>query len=329
MDRFWLAALVPAAALAASLGLTGAVGRWLGGRAILDHPVARSSHSAPVPRGGGLAVVPVLLAAWAALAAAGEAAAPWPVVAAAGCLALVSWRDDLGGLPAGLRLAVHAAACGVGIACLEGGPVFQGWLPPLLDHAAAAILWVWFVNLYNFMDGIDGIAGTETACLGAGVALVAAVAGTGGGAAALAAAAAALGFLWWNRPPARIFLGDVGSVPLGYLMGWLLLALAARGLWAPALVLPLYYLADATITLARRALRGAAVWRAHREHFYQRALGPGESHAAVLRLVLAADLLLVGLAGLAVSRPWTALLLAAAVTAALLARLARRAKRVR
>ena len=133
--------------------------------------------------------------------------------------------------------------------------MFQGWLPAALDMAAAALLWVWFVNLYNFMDGIDGIAGSETAAIGIGLALFA-IAGIGNdpalAAPAAVIAAAAIGFLVWNWAPARIFLGDVGSVPLGYLLGFLLLAAASRGHWKLALILPLYFLADATITLLRR-----------------------------------------------------------------------------
>src|SRR5690606_27746163 len=129
-----------------------------------------------------------------------------------------------------------------------------------------------------------------TAAIGLGVALFA---GAAGGepalvALGLAVAGAAFGFLPWNWQPARIFLGDVGSVPLGYALGWLLLSLAAAGAWAAALILPLYYLADATLTLMRRLARGERVWQAHREHFYQRATQAGRSHAAVVSLVAAA-----------------------------------------
>ena len=97
----------------------------------------------------------------------------------------------------------------------------------------------------------------------------------------------------WNWAPARIFLGDVGSVPLGYLLGFLLLFVAARGHWRIALILPLYFLADATITLLRRLARGELVWRPHRQHFYQRAVQRGLGHAAVVRRVIAADIVLI------------------------------------
>jgi len=142
----------------------------------------------------------------------------------------------------------------------------------------------------------------------------------------LTAAAAALGFLRWNWHPAQIFLGDIGSVPLGFLIGWLLLLAAARGLWAPALILPLYYLGDATLTLLRRIAARAAVWRAHREHFYQRALGRDGDHAAVARMVLLTDVILVALALGALQRPVPSLVLAATAVAILLALLAQRAR---
>jgi UDP-N-acetylmuramyl pentapeptide phosphotransferase/UDP-N-acetylglucosamine-1-phosphate transferase len=329
MAAGWAAAVVPVAVLAGTLALTGSVRGWLERRAILDRPVERSSHAVPVPRGGGLAVMPVLLAGglvlvWAGPTPNGTAA----TLSLAALLALVSWRDDLGGLPVGLRLLAHAVAVLAGVAMLPNGAVFQGFLPPLLDRAAAALLWVWFINLFNFMDGIDGIAGVETVCLGLGIALVAALAGSGGDgtvALALATAAAGLGFLRWNWHPAQIFLGDVGSVPLGFLLGWLLLLLAAKGLWAPALILPLYYLADASLTLARRIQRGERFWQAHREHFYQRALGPDSDHAAVARLILIGDLVLMALALLALAMPVLALVLAVLACALLLLLLDRRA----
>jgi UDP-N-acetylmuramyl pentapeptide phosphotransferase/UDP-N-acetylglucosamine-1-phosphate transferase len=182
---------------------------------------------------------------------------------------------------------------------LPDGRLFQGWLPPSLDVIAGALIWVWFVNLFNFMDGIDGIDGAEAAAIGLGVVLVASVGGAidlGLAAPAAAIAAASLGFLVWNWAPARIFLGDVGSVPLGYLLGFLLFELARRGQWAAALILPLYFLADASLTLLRRLLRGERVWQAHREHFYQRAVQRGLSHDAVVLRVVAADLALIACA---------------------------------
>lgn len=286
-------------------------------RAILDHPNERSSHQVPTPRGGGLAVAPVLIAAWVAAAAWG--AAPLAPTLVVGGLALglgvLSWIDDLNHLSPLWRLLGQAAAVTVALLAVPPpGPYFGGLLPGPLDAMAAGLLWVWYINLFNFMDGIDGIAGVEAATSGAGVAVVAILAGLGPmlPAFGLTLAAATLGFLWWNWQPARIFLGDVGSVPLGFALGWLLLTLAASGEAAAALILPLYYLADATLTLGRRALKGEKIWRAHRQHFYQQAVQAGASHARVSGAVFVVDALLVGLAAAAVSE-WEGPVLAGAV----------------
>jgi UDP-N-acetylmuramyl pentapeptide phosphotransferase/UDP-N-acetylglucosamine-1-phosphate transferase len=324
------AAMGIAIVLAAGVGsavLTACARGWLRRRAILDQPGDRSSHTSPVPRGAGLAVIAVLAAAWIGLAIVG--AAPRGTIAVAliaGALALVSFVDDLRSLPVGVRLLAHFAAV---IGALQFFPpdalVFQSALPPLADRAITALLWVWFANLYNFMDGIDGITGVETAGLGIGIAVVAALAGHGPIWLALAAAAAAIGFLRFNWHPATVFLGDAGSVPLGYAMGWLLLVLARQGLWAPALILPLYYLADATVTLARRAMRGEVPWHAHRDHFYQRALR-GSDHTAVAGLVLLGDIGLIALALLALTQSSLAIALSVVLAAAMLMVFARRGR---
>jgi len=300
---------------------TGPLSEALRARGVLDHPNARSSHAVATPRGGGIAVGAGIALAWAVLAAGGVAPS-WPLAAGTLALAAVSWIDDVRGLGPLPRLAVQALAVGGGVATLDG-TVFQGLLPPLLDRAAAAVVWLWFVNLFNFMDGIDGIAGTEAAAIGTGLFLVAAITGgaTTAGALGLVVALAALGFLRWNWHPARVFLGDIGSVPLGYLLGWALLATAAAGHWAAAVILPLYYLADATLTLARRAAHRERLWEAHREHFYQRAVARGLSHATVAKAVALTDAVLLGAALASLAGPAAAaaaLALAALSVAALL-----------
>jgi UDP-N-acetylmuramyl pentapeptide phosphotransferase/UDP-N-acetylglucosamine-1-phosphate transferase len=310
---------------------TGSVLPQLRRRAILDRPNARSSHDAPTPRGGGIAVIGVLLLSFLAIFA-GQAA-EWGLLAIIGIaavLAAVSWRDDLAGLSPALRLAVQALAVAGGLAVLPGaGAVCQGLLPPWLDLVASGLVWLWFVNLYNFMDGIDGITGVETTCIGGGIALTAFLfPGAGAAGASLLGAAiagAGLGFLAWNWHKAKIFLGDVGSVPLGYLIGWLLLSLAATTFWATALILPLYYLTDATWTLLRRLARGEQIWQAHREHAYQRAVQRGLSHAAVAQRILLTDLVLVAMAILAADE-WLVpgLAIAAASVALLIFALTRR-----
>jgi UDP-N-acetylmuramyl pentapeptide phosphotransferase/UDP-N-acetylglucosamine-1-phosphate transferase len=165
------------------------------------------------------------------------------------------------------------------------------------------------VNLFNFMDGIDGITAVETITISGGLAAISALVfhASLGFFMAAAPAAAALGFLYWNWAPSRIFLGDVGSVPLGYLLGGLLVFAAAVGFWEAAMILPLYYLVDASLTLAKRALRREKLWQAHREHFYQRAVQHGFSHAAVAGRIAACNTILVLLAVCAATgRPWSA-----------------------
>lgn len=311
---------------------TGAVMRLLRRHGLYDRPNTRSSHENPTPRGGGLALIPVVLLALAAARGWGGSAPPGlaAVVGGAALLALVSWIDDLRNLPVGLRLLVHGAAVALGLVPLAAaGPVFQGWLPPWLDMLAAGMLWLWFVNLFNFMDGIDGISGVEAISIGLGLVSVGLLLGwpIGDLAAPALVAAATAGFLVWNWAPARVFLGDVGSVPLGYLLGWLLLAAAIEGQWAVAVILPLYYLADATITLARRALRGETVWQAHRDHAYQRAARGGRSHATVSAAIALCNAVLIACA-LAAARGWpvAALVAAAAAVGALLLLLERRAR---
>jgi UDP-N-acetylmuramyl pentapeptide phosphotransferase/UDP-N-acetylglucosamine-1-phosphate transferase len=322
MSSVTLAALVVVAAFVASCMGTRALVALLQRAAVLDLPNERSSHAAPTPRGGGIAVVAAIAAAWLVFCAAGVVA-PGSLVVTAGMVGLVavSWIDDLRGLPAARRLLTQFIAVAAGIWALPGGPIFQGLLPPGIDAVAGALIWVWFVNLFNFMDGIDGIAGSEAVAIGIGLVVIAGFGiGRDPGIAALGAAtaAAALGFLVWNWAPAKIFLGDAGSVPLGYVLGFLLLELAVRGWWRAALILPLYFLADASLTLLRRLLRGERVWQAHREHFYQQAVQRGLGHDAVVLRMIAADAILIGCAWVAESDWGFAALGVAAVTVILL-----------
>lgn len=302
-------------ALLGSVAGTHLVLGWLRKRQILDLPNERSSHSRPTPRGGGLAVSTVILVVWLGLACrdGGATGGVWPAIAAVVVLMGVSWMDDKGGLPARLRLAAHGLAALVGLAAWPSALLFcQGWLPFWADRLVALGAWVWFINLFNFMDGIDGISGVEAASVALGLTGISLFGSAGGIDAALAAtvAGAALGFLVWNWHPAKIFLGDCGSVPIGYLLGWLLLSAAAHGHWAAALILPAYYLTDATLTLIRRAMRHEQLFRAHRQHFYQQAVQGGATHARVARLILVANAVLVLLAWASALEPLPALLVA-------------------
>ncbi|MCK6450200.1 MAG: glycosyltransferase family 4 protein [Alphaproteobacteria bacterium] len=316
------------AAVASYWGTKALIG-VLAARAILDRPNERSSHTRPTPRGGGIAVIGTLVPAWIAIALIEDQArlVDFLVPAIAAALALLSWRDDRAGLPVPVRFAAQAAAVVATLAAvpdLTNGfdPFLRGWPGTVL----IALAWIWFINLYNFMDGIDGIAGVETASIGLGVVAAASAAMLDWSVAAMGitAVAAALGFLRWNRHPAQIFLGDVGSIPLGYLLGWLLLLLAVQGQWAAALILPAYYLADATLTLLGRLVRGERVWQAHRSHFYQRAAASGWSHGQVVQRIAFADIALIVAAVIAASGwPLTGLAMAAVVVVTLLVLLAR------
>jgi UDP-N-acetylmuramyl pentapeptide phosphotransferase/UDP-N-acetylglucosamine-1-phosphate transferase len=268
----------------ASAGLAWIVLQILRRRAILDQPNERSSHTRPTPRGGGWGVMLALLPFWLwATWRSGRLDDASELLLVAGTLVLmgISWVDDRRGLGPAIRFAAQFAAAGLVMGTLPRDlSLSAGLLPLPLDRFAATIVWLWFVNLFNFMDGIDGITGGSAAAMGIGLMLVWLRHGPDQLEAFRGAmiAAVAMGFLVWNWQPARIFLGDVGSIPLGYLLGYELVRLAMDGGQVPALIVALYYLADATITLLRRARRGERVWQAHRQHYYQRSTQLGRSH---------------------------------------------------
>ncbi len=312
--------------LAATFWLTGRVLGYLRRRQIMDLPNSRSSHSLPVPRGGGLAVTPVL--ALALLVPSWRLDSVPAALLAVGALILlaISWIDDRRGLPPLPRFLAHGLVIAMVLAAIPSGPILPLAVPVWADRVMVGIGWLWFVNLYNFMDGIDGITGVESTSLGLGIAMVATL--TGGNdllaAGGLAVAGVGLGFLLWNWHPAKLFLGDSGSVPLGYVLGGLLVLLALHGQVAAAFILPAYYLADATITLTRRALRGEKIWQAHRQHFYQRAVRGGKRHDQVARIIALGNLALLAAAVLAaLGWVWPGLGLAVLITGAVLRLLSR------
>ncbi len=282
-------------------------------RDIMDRPNHRSSHAAPVPRGGGLAIMAIVLPSWLLLSLfTGTLAQTWPAVVGAFLLAAVSWLDDLKNLPPLPRLATQIVAVALSSLFMPASvELFDGALPLWLDRLFLAIAWLWFINLYNFMDGIDGITGVETIAIAGGLVLLVLISvWQGGGDWSRAALAAVLvggaaGFLMLNWHPARLFMGDVGSVSLGYLLGYLLIWLAAgMGLWAAALLLPLYYWGDATVTLVSRLVRGEKIWQAHSEHAYQVAVRAGRSHAWVARRIMVVNVILLILALATLASGW-------------------------
>lgn len=315
-------ALITLAAFIAAAGGTWAALHWLTARAMLDVPNARSSHRAPVPRGGGLGFTPVIIIGWALLAWLAPAGPTVWAIGGVALLALTGFFDDRKSLRRRVRLAVQIAATGALVWSIPADAfAFRGALPFVADRAIAWVALVWFVNLFNFMDGIDGIAATEAGFVAGGLVALTLAAPHSGIPAREAAVVlgAALGFLVFNRPPAKLFMGDVGSLALGIALGHLLLTTAVIGYLAPAVILPMYFLADASLTLFARLFKGARIGDAHREHAYQRAVDGGASHGRVVTQVALGNLVLVACAFLSLHHPWTGVMLAAAVSLGLVA----------
>jgi UDP-N-acetylmuramyl pentapeptide phosphotransferase/UDP-N-acetylglucosamine-1-phosphate transferase len=305
-------------------------------RYALARPNARSSHSVPTPQGGGIAVLAgaflalgVSLLFW---------AMPGPdrndlalVALAATLLAIVGAWDDIKPLPASIRLVLQAACVGLVVSFAAPEIRLFPAFPLALERGLALLAGIWFVNLTNFMDGIDWITVAGYVPLCAALAL-AGLTGLLDPATALLAAALCgglIGFAPFNKPTARLFLGDVGSLPIGLVTAYLLYRLAGTGALAAALILPLYHVADSTITLLRRLARGEKVWEAHRSHFYQQATVNGYSVNEIVARIALLNLGLIALA--AVSIHWSAfwmqvlsLLAAMALTGLLLRRFSRR-----
>lgn len=292
-------------------------------RYALARPNARSSHRVPTPQGGGIAVVGVALSMICAVLAlvpvdAQELRSLATLVAAALVLAVLGAWDDIRPLPALPRFVVQVLAVGATVAMLpDEVRILPDLMPAAAERAIVTVAGVWFVNLTNFMDGIDWITAAEFVPLGAGVGILAALgaAPPAAGLVAAALAGALVGFMPANRPVARLFLGDVGSLPIGLLGGYALVRLAGEGHLLAALALPLYYLADATITLARRLARGEKVWEAHRSHFYQQATVRGLSVMGVVSRIALANGVLAVLAAVAATAGSAAVSATAAIAA--------------
>jgi UDP-N-acetylmuramyl pentapeptide phosphotransferase/UDP-N-acetylglucosamine-1-phosphate transferase len=278
-------------------------------RYALARPNARSSHVIPTPQGGGIAVlIATLLCAALSLVALtgplGLVALAVPAIAAL-VLAVIGGIDDVRPLSARLRLVLQAACVAALVIWSDPVRLLPSVVPLGLERAILILAGLWWVNLVNFMDGIDWITVAEGVPLAGALCLF----GLWGHLplpAILVAAAlfgALLGFAPANRPVARLFLGDVGSLPIGLLTGWLLMELARSGALAAAILLPLYYLADATLTLLMRLRRRERVWEAHRSHFYQRARDNGFSVPAIDARIVGLNLALIALAAMTMAWP--------------------------
>lgn len=280
-------------------------------RYALARPNARSSHRIPTPQGGGIAVLAgaflaLGLAPLLAPLPAGATRALLLVMAAASLLAFVGAWDDIRPLPAGLRLVLQAFC--VALVVFYAAPevrLLPEALPLWAERGLVLLAGVWFVNLVNFMDGIDWITVAGIVPLCAALVLLSLYGWLDLASGLLAAAllGGLIGFAPLNRPVAKLFLGDVGSLPIGLLTAYLLYRLAGTGALAAALILPLYHVMDSTITLFRRLARGEKVWQAHRTHFYQQATDNGLSVGEVVAQVALLNLALAALAAVTVAIP--------------------------
>jgi UDP-N-acetylmuramyl pentapeptide phosphotransferase/UDP-N-acetylglucosamine-1-phosphate transferase len=332
-DQFNLALgglIVLAAALGTAL-MTWAIHPLLV-RYALARPNARSSHKTPTPQGAGIAVVTVALAVAAFAIFARNGLGPvFTVFGAAILLAIIGVVDDLRALPVVPRLLLQAVAVAIVVLALPDNLRALPALPLVAERALAFVAGIWLVNLVNFMDGLDWIMVAEVVPITAALVLLGTMGEISSQAAVVAAAlgGAMLGFAPFNKPVAKVFLGDVGSLPIGLLLGWCLLALAGNGHLAAALLLPLYFLTDATVTLLRRIARREPFWDAHRSHFYQRATDNGFTVPRVIGEVFVLNVVLAALAGISVSLKAPSagaicLAIGVGATALLLARFSRR-----
>ncbi len=290
--------IILGAALVGTTILTGWTRRYAIRHRLIDRPNERSSHSIPTSRGGGLAIVITFLLVLLYFALTGEleTRAFWAFTGGGLLVAAIGYADDRHDLPALVRLPGHFAAAIWATAWIDGIPSLDlgfatlhwGWL----GYGVSVLGIVWLLNLYNFMDGIDGLAASEAVFVAgiAGLWLISDGADALGWS-ALALAAACVGFLFWNWPQAKIFMGDVGSGFLGYVLGVLAIISARQSdvsLWVWLLLLSVF-IVDATITLLRRLMQGKKVYEAHRSHAYQHVTTMLDSHSKVTLGIIGID----------------------------------------
>lgn len=290
-------AVIGAGAFVLAVLLTGLVRRLALAHGVIDFPNERSSHKRATPRGGGISMVIAASIGWGVLAWRGELRPGmlWGLVGGGAAVAFVGFLDDRRTVPPLIRFAVHAAAAAWTLAWVGDLPAMQfgehivsfGWG----GYVLAVLGIVWTLNLFNFMDGIDGIATSEALFIGLGGAWLTWLGGLSASVPAAAAvfAAACAGFLVWNWPPAKIFMGDVGSGYLGFVIAVLGMDTAQRhpaAMWV-WLILGGVFFIDSTVTLVRRGLRGAPMSVAHRSHAYQWLAREWGSHRRVTLWLMA------------------------------------------
>lgn len=272
----FLSFISAAASFALTFLVTDILVIYLSRKSILDIPNARSSHTIPTPRGGGWALIGAQFVTWPLIALLTndhlQTAPLFPLLVSALILMYISWLDDLRSVSPFFRLLCQALSVVIILMTFGSeGLFFQGLFPFVLDRILIVLAFIWWINLFNFMDGIDGISGQQTIFLCLGFAILFFWTGTVDlGLYSISLLFAALAFLVWNWHPARIFLGDIGSIFLGFITGWLMLHLLSKGLWFQVLFLPGFYYADATMTLLKRLVRKENIFKPHQQHFFQR-----------------------------------------------------------
>jgi UDP-N-acetylmuramyl pentapeptide phosphotransferase/UDP-N-acetylglucosamine-1-phosphate transferase len=299
--------VVLAAAIAAAIIV--AIRPWLQ-RIALAKPNARSSHRVPTPQGGGSAVIAAAIIAttgtlYLSASASSAPASLLPLLIAVIVIAAVGAADDIRPIGVTPRFVLQAFSVALVIFTFPDELRVTSFMPVWIERLFLVIGGLWFINLVNFMDGLDWMTVAEVVPLTAALAIFGAFGFLPATATviSLSLCGAMIGFAYFNRPVARLFLGDVGSLPIGLLLGWLLTQLAGRGALAAAILLPLYYFADATITLVRRLINGEKVWQAHRSHFYQRATDRGFTVGQVVAHVFAVNIALAALAFVTLAAP--------------------------
>jgi Fuc2NAc and GlcNAc transferase len=273
--------------------LVGLVYRFALAWQILDIPNDRSSHDSPTPRGGGLVIVGISLAgllAYILWSGAHPAMPVYSFIMAAAMIALVSWLDDIRSLPNWVRFVVHLAGAlivilGSGAAWQSFSLPFYGELPLGIVGFTVALMWIaGFTNSYNFMDGIDGIAGVQAVVAGLGWLLLGSMINQPECAVlGMLISAGSAGFLWWNLPPAKIFMGDVGSAFIGFSFAFMSVWAAANDphMAVAGVILVWPFVFDSIFTLLRRVRKGENIFKPHRSHLYQRLVQQGWTHGQV------------------------------------------------
>ena len=276
---------------------------WLQ-RYALAKPNARSSHREPTPQGGGIAVI-VATVAGACFGISDFDTSLGVILAATLIIACAGAAADIRPITIAPRLGIQTIAVALVIFALPDSLRVAACLPWWVERGLLLVAGLWFVNLVNFMDGLDWMTVAEAVPMTATLAAIGFMGLLPAPAIAvsLALCGAMIGFAYFNRPVARLFLGDVGSLPIGLVIGWLLVLVGGHVGHAAAILLPLYYVADSTITLTRRAINHEKVWQAHRSHFYQRATERGFSVIEVVTRVFLVNLALAALAIWTVAQP--------------------------